>query len=55
MKTVAQLLQSKGRQAVSVPPDLSVFEALELMARQGIGAVVVLEDGALRGLLSERD
>ena len=55
MKTVRQLIQAKGRGVASVSPDAFVFEALELMARQEIGAVVVLEDDALVGLLSERD
>jgi len=55
VKTVRQLLQAKGRAVVSIGPGASVFDALELMARQDVGAVVVLEDDRLIGLLSERD
>jgi CBS domain-containing protein len=40
---------------VAVGPDESVFDALALMARREVGAVVVLEAGRLVGILSERD
>ncbi|MBM4265994.1 MAG: CBS domain-containing protein [Deltaproteobacteria bacterium] len=55
MKTVQDLLQAKGREVWSVAPDQSVFEALELMAEKGIGAVLVLERRRVIGILSERD
>lgn len=55
MKTVAELLQSKGQGFFSIGPDASVYEALELMAQEDVGALLVLEDGKLRGILSERD
>jgi CBS domain-containing protein len=41
--------------AVTIAPDASVFEALELMAEKDIGAVVVVRDGRVIGILSERD
>jgi len=53
--TVRQLLQSKGAQVWSVAPDESVFEALELMAEKNVGALMVVEGGALVGMFSERD
>ena len=55
MKTVRQLLQSKGSAVYSVSPNASVFEALKLMAEKEVGALVVLEGGRLAGIISERD
>jgi len=55
MYTVKQLLDSKPRGAVTIAPDASVFEALELMAERDIGAVVVVHDSHVVGILSERD
>lgn len=55
MKTVRQLLQSKGGVIHSIAPDASVFDALKLMAEKDVGALVVLEDGRLAGIMSERD
>jgi len=42
-------------QTVSVDPDASVAEAAQAMAKNQVGAVLVVRDGALRGILSERD
>jgi CBS domain-containing protein len=55
MKTVSQLLQAKGREVHSIAPDATVFDALKLMADRNVGALVVLEDGRLVGIFSERD
>jgi CBS domain-containing protein len=55
MVTVRQLLKSKPADVWSVGPDTSVYEALELMAEKDIGAVLVLEDGELVGIFTERD
>jgi CBS domain-containing protein len=55
MHTVKQLLRVKPPGAVTIAPDASVFEALELMAEKDIGAVVVVRDGRVIGILSERD
>lgn len=55
MDTVEQVLDAKGRDAYSVSPGTSVFEALQLMADKNIGALLVLEDDKLVGIFSERD
>ncbi|MWV14454.1 CBS domain-containing protein [Pseudomonas sp. L-22-4S-12] len=56
MKSVAEILRSKPHALVySVAPDDSVLAAMQLMAEKGIGALVVLENGRLAGIVSERD
>jgi len=55
MTTVAQVLEKKVGGVLSVTPESSVYDALELMAEREIGAVVVLEGKRLAGILSERD
>lgn len=55
MQTVNQLLRLKGGQIYSVAPDDSVLRAIELMATRHVGALLVLDQGALLGIISERD
>jgi CBS domain-containing protein len=55
MKTVRQLLQSKGGAIHSVAPEARVFDALKLMADKEIGALLVLDGATLAGIMSERD
>ncbi len=55
MKTVKQVLDAKGYELHSIPPTASVYDALQKMAQQEIGALVVLSDGELAGIVSERD
>ena len=55
MTTVRQLLDKKGYDVASIRPDDSVFDAIEKMANENIGSLVVLDDGKLVGILSERD
>lgn len=52
---VSQILQAKGNDVWSVPPDATVFEALELMAEKNVGAVLVLDNDDVVGIFSERD
>ena len=52
---VKELLDKKGHEVYSVSPDASVYDALKLMAEKEIGALVVLEDEKMVGILSERD
>ena len=53
--TVGQLLRSKGSQVWSIRSDASVYEALTDMASRDVGALPVVDDGKLVGILSERD
>lgn len=56
MTTVAQVLQNKNNNQIStVPPEATVLEAITLMANKGIGAVVVVKDTQVVGIMSERD
>ena len=55
MATVRQLLQGKGFEYASIEPDKSVYDAMQLMAAQNIGALLVLQDGKLAGIFTERD
>ncbi|QEZ45262.1 CBS domain-containing protein [Cupriavidus oxalaticus] len=56
MKTARQVLESKPTQAIySIPPTATVYAALQLMAEKGIGALLVIEHGDIKGILSERD
>lgn len=55
MKTVKQLLQTKGGTVHAILPQASVLDAIKLMAEKGIGALVVLDEGRLAGMVSERD
>lgn len=55
MQYVHDVLNEKGREVWTAPPDMSVWDALELMADKNIGALVVLDDDALIGIFSERD
>ncbi len=56
MTAVADILKSKGDATVhSIGPDDSVFDALQRMADKGIGALLVMQDGAIIGIVTERD
>lgn len=54
-KTVANLITTKGSATWSITPEASVYEALEIMADRNVGALVVISQGRLVGILSERD
>lgn len=53
--TVRAVLDRKGGQIWHVAPETSVFEALQIMAREDIGALLVMSGPELLGVFSERD
>jgi CBS domain-containing protein len=55
VKTVRDVLRNKGGQIFSVDAEATVFAALEVMARENVGALLVMNGGRLIGMLSERD
>ena len=55
MKDVKQILANKPANVYSVSPPATVFEALEEMMNKNISALVVMEDGVLKGIFTERD
>lgn len=54
-RTVRQLVHDKGVAVYTVSPDETVFRALEVMAEHDVGALVVVDEGAVVGVFSERD
>ena len=54
-KMVEQLLGAKNSDIWSIDPDALVFDAITLMAEKGIGALLVIKDQRVVGILSERD
>lgn len=55
MKSVNQILKNKGTDVYSISPEATVFEALQLMAEKEVGALMVINNGKIEGIISERD
>ena len=55
MKSLKQLLSAKGSEVFAIAPDAKVIEALKMMAQKDVGALIVMEQGRIVGILSERD
>lgn len=53
--TISSVLRQKRREIWSVSPDASVYEAIQMMADKGVGALLVMSEGKLVGIISERD
>jgi CBS domain-containing protein len=55
MKLVQHLLDSKGREIISVTADASVLDAITIMAERSIGSLPVMQGDELLGIVTERD
>jgi len=55
MKKVADILSHKGSRITSVSPGTTVIEALQIMADQNIGSVMVMDGDLYLGIVTERD
>lgn len=55
MKTVQQILAKKGNGIFTISPNETMYDALKLMADSDVGALLVLADEKVAGILSERD
>jgi CBS domain-containing protein len=53
--TIRDVLKNKSRDVWSTRPDATVYQAIELMAEKQVGALPVIENGQLAGIISERD
>lgn len=53
--TISGILQNKGSNLWTVCPDATVYEAIQIMADKNVGALPVIENGQLIGVISERD
>ena len=53
--TVNQILSTNGKEVYSIVSTITVYEALKVMGEKNIGAVLIIEDNVLKGVLSERD
>jgi len=55
MKTVQDLLDENNRELIKIDPNQTVFEALTMLSKYDIGALVVMNGEILSGIFSERD
>lgn len=55
MTTLRDIIRKKGGEVFSIAPDATIFEALKMMADHNTGALLVMSEGRVEGILSERD
>jgi len=55
MKLVQHLLDTKGRDIISITPEASVLDAIKLMAERGVGSLLIMQGDELLGIITERD
>ena len=55
MKLIHEIIENKGDEVWFIGPHATVYEAIEIMADKGVGALVVMENEKLVGIISERD
>ena len=53
--TIRAILNQKSDEVFSISPDATVFEAVEIMDAKNVGALLVMEQGGVVGIISERD
>jgi CBS domain-containing protein len=53
--TVREILKRKGQEVWSIAPESTVYRAIEMMADKHVGALVVVDDEKMIGIISERD
>jgi CBS domain-containing protein len=53
--TISEILSNKGNNVWSVSPDVTVFDAIHMMAEKNVGALLVVQNEKLVGIISERD
>ncbi len=54
-KSIRDVLKNKGGSVVSINSEASVYNALELMAAENVGALLVMDGDQVKGIISERD
>jgi CBS domain-containing protein len=52
---IKEILKEKGHDFWSVSPHASGYEAIRLMTKKGVGSVLVIDDGKVQGIVTERD
>ena len=55
MKLVQHLLDAKGRDIIAIEPEVSVLDAIKLMAEKTIGSLLIMRGDELKGIMTERD
>ncbi len=55
MATVRQILDAKGHDVATIGPDATVYNAIKKLADENIGSLVVMDDGKIVGIVTERD
>jgi CBS domain-containing protein len=53
--TIRAILNRKSGDVFSIPPDATVFQAIEMMDKKNVGALLVMKNDQLLGIISERD
>lgn len=55
MATVRDMIRKKGNEVFTIAPEATVLDALKMMAKHNVGALLVMTEGKLAGIVSERD
>ena len=55
MATVRDMIRKKGNEVIAIAPQATVLDALKMMAKHNIGALLAMREGRLEGIVSERD